>query len=603
MPKLEKGTIAQTFMFDCDRYLRFRLATPAERSLLGIETEQYKRPGIDLMKVAGRRWEANKYQDLLDTAGTLSIEYDLDAEVDSSIGCRPFKKVGRLFDVLRRSVPPIGIIEGEFQVPSNITPGLQRAFDLYGLEPVKARPDIIWIRKFPSGAPLIQTSGNFVEYEIHIIDVKMAAEPSLKHFTEVTFYALALAKALEENGLSNRYAVSAQGFIWPGSHDANAFRNLYQKFQAGGNPDSLTSTLLETLAPVPYEVYQVHVKQFFEERLLRVLEQSPLDAAWHVAPKCQFCEYLRYCKEQAAQENHLSRVPWLNQGQAELMRKHGIRTTEDLSAVILDDTKQWQEVKAASQQIRADEGTILARVKALQFSKPVIVEGRKTALMPAWSDMNIFITVHFDPGTGITFVLGASRVYYPPGRNRGDPPITDERVFIVDRVIDNLNPSTERARLIEFVQLVTKWLEEISIYNTTVPNRERKSAHIFFWDTLEVRQLRRVFERHMRHPDVVELIEILIRMFPPNGHLPDPDFFKSQPGSVVKEVVKRLVGLPLAHDYTLLESANTFYPNLGRSGSPFQFNLPFGFETQMSDQIPFERAYELWEDRIFLKSI
>ena len=123
------------------------------------------------------------------------------------------------------------------------------------------------MRRFPTGAPLIPTGdmqAQTPEYEIHIIDVKMADEPALRHFTEVTFYGLALAAALVETGLAGRYAVSAEGFIWPGSHDANAFRNLFLEFQSRGDPDPLTSALLATLKAVPYEVYQVHVRQFFE---------------------------------------------------------------------------------------------------------------------------------------------------------------------------------------------------------------------------------------------------------------------------------------------------------------------------------------------------
>ena len=60
MPKLDKSAIAQTFRFDCDRFLRFQLANEDEKDSLGIESETYKRPGIDLIKAAGRRWEADK---------------------------------------------------------------------------------------------------------------------------------------------------------------------------------------------------------------------------------------------------------------------------------------------------------------------------------------------------------------------------------------------------------------------------------------------------------------------------------------------------------------------------------------------------------------
>ena len=112
-----------------------------------------------------------------------------------------------------------------------------------------------------------------------------------------------------------------------------------------------------------------------------------------------------------------------------------------------------------------------------------------------------------------------------------------------------------------------------------------------------------MFERHMEHADVVGLIELLVRMFPPEKVLPDPDLFKSQPGTAVKDVVKLLLGLPLAHDYTLLEVANAFYPDLNAEGRPFQYRLPFGFHTDLADQIPFERAYEIWRDHILLTKV
>jgi hypothetical protein len=169
-------------------------------------------------------------------------------------------------------------------------------------------------------------------------------------------------------------------------------------------------------------------------------------------------------------------------------------------------------------------------------------------------------------------------VYFPPGRNQGDPPQTEEHVFVVDRV-DAMNPDTERARLVEFVTLVSRWLEEVSDTNSRLPAADRVSSHIFFWDMLEVRQLRRMFERHMNHPEVVDLIELLIRLFPPDQVLPDPDLFKSQPGTIVKDVVRLLLGLPIPHDYSLFETANTLFPVRNENGDLYRFQLPFGFST------------------------
>ncbi|MEG6503050.1 MULTISPECIES: hypothetical protein [unclassified Desulfovibrio] len=599
MAKLDKGTLALTFKFDCDRFLRFRLASDAERDSLGVSAETYKRPGIELIKAAGRRWEADKYQDLINTSDDGKVVFLLEDKVDDLLGRKPFKKIQNLFDILRQQEPPQAVIEAEFTVPTNITPGLQKAYDDFGLDQVRVRPDILWIRPGGTGAPLIG-NGTVPEYEIHIIDVKMAAEPSLRHFTEVTYYALALATAIQQEGLGGRYAVSAEGTIWPGSHDINAFRNLVQLNQAKGAADPISEALSGTLIRVPYEVYKVHVKQFFEDRLLRVLQTDMEDASWHVGPKCQLCDYVRYCRDKASECDHLSRLAWLNQGQAELFRSNGITTTAELTEAVTTADDRWQSVIDSSHQLRADGPALATRARSLTEGAPLPVDGRRSAMIPAWTDQSIFITIHFDPGSGISFALGAARLYFPHGRKPGDPPVTDEKIFIVDRV-DAMNPETERERLKEFATVVSEWLDEVSTVNTGLPARDRLSSHIFFWDMLEVRQLKRMFERHMQNPDVIELIEVLTRFFPPDSLLPDPDAFKSQPGTIVKEVLRMLVGLPVAHDYSLFEAANSFFPNVREDGTPYKFDLPFGFATPMSDQIPFERAYELWQDKIFVR--
>jgi hypothetical protein len=53
MAKLDKGTLALTFKFDCDRFLRFRLASDAERDSLGVSAETYKRLVLNLSKQPG----------------------------------------------------------------------------------------------------------------------------------------------------------------------------------------------------------------------------------------------------------------------------------------------------------------------------------------------------------------------------------------------------------------------------------------------------------------------------------------------------------------------------------------------------------------------
>jgi len=610
MAKLGKQTIAQTFKFDCDRYLRFELASAEEREQIGISNIELgkMRPGVQLMIEAANKWEADKYQDLIDCVGKDSIKYELESKVNTRIGLRPFKET-KIFDALNLSQPPYAIIEGIFKVPDSVSASFKIAQDEYGIELSRANPDIIWIRPFSSGSPLIKTCDSDPEYELHIIDVKMASEASLKHFTEVTFYAFALAEAIKEQGLDNRYQVSAKGLIWPGSHDNNQFKNLFNGFRANGEVDPVLSALNKTLEEVPYEVYEIHVRKFLDERFLEVLRTKPFETSWHVSSKCQLCQYLIFCEDQAKTTDQLSRIAWLNHGQADLMRQKGITTTHELYECISNNTDKWQAVVSENYQLKADQLALKARSKS---NEPELILERKCGLMPNWIDMSIYLTIHFDPGTGLTFAMGAKRVYFQLGRQKGEAPIINEHIFIVDKV-DSLNPDTEKNRLIEFVDLVTSWFMEADTANITITNEkhargERDSdygkikAHVFFWNQLEVKQLLRMLERHMTDPRVVDRVELLIRLFPPDSILPpDAEAFKSQPGTVVKDVVKQLVGLPLSHDYTLLEAASSFFPNIKSDGTPFTFYATWGFRTPLNDQIPFERAYEIWKDDVFLK--
>lgn len=614
MAKLGKQTIAQTFKFNCDRYLRFELASKQERVSIGIaDIELGKmRPGVQLMIEAANKWEADKYQDLIDCIGNESVLYLLEDKVNDRMGRRPFKEVSTLFDALKSDKPPYVIIEGIFKVPDSVSTSFKIAHEKFGIELSKANPDIIWIKPYSSGAPLIKTTDKLPKYELHIIDVKMASEASLKHFTEVTYYAFALAEAIKEQGLDEIYQVSAKGLIWPGNHDNNKFRNLFREYQSKGEMDPVQAALNATLDEVPYEIYEVHVKKFLDEKFLEVLSQNPLETSWHVSSKCQLCQYLTYCEKEAKVTDHLSRIPWLNQGQADVMRQYNIPTTEGLYKAIQGNTPDWQAVKSENYQLKADQLAISARSKALHTNQPEIIKERKCGYMPNWVDMSIYLTVHFDPGTGLTFAMGAKRVYFPPNRKAGDPPVINEQIFIIDKV-DSLNPDTEKNRLIEFIDLVSGWFLEADAENTKIRDErlskgERDSnfgkinAHVFFWNQLEVKQMLRMIERHMTDSKVVDRVELLIRLFPPDSILPpDAEAFKSQPGTVVKEVVKQLLGLPLSHDYTLLEAASVFYPNLKEDGTPFKYYATYGFRTDLNDQIPFERAYELWKDDVFLK--
>lgn len=610
MASFSKRTIAEYFKFDCDRFLRYHLASKAEIAQ-GIVPDRpigKMRPGIKLMLDAANKWEADKYQDLI--LFNNSVKYILDDNIDDSIGQRPFKKVENLFELLSLDTPPFAIIEASFKVPETISPSFKVLKERYGVEIGNVNPDIILIKPFSSGSPLIDFDNESVpQYELHIVDVKLASEASLKHFTEVTYYALALAEAIKIAGLDKRYKVSAQGLVWPGCHDENMFRDLVRNKLSKGSTNALLEALDETLQKVPYEVYEIHVNDFINNKVLKIIDKQLNDVDWHITGKCQLCQYLEDCQADAENKDHLCKVPFLNLGQATLLRENGISTLDELHTAITNESESWQNVISENFQLKAAQQAIIARINSLINDVPVFID-RECRFMPNWVDMSIYLTIHFDPGTGITFAIGAKKVYFELDRQQGDRPQIEERTFIVDSISGN-NAENEKRRLIEFLDLISGWLNQVNRDNEEVTSRNRaafgrdsnygkKKLHVFFWSKLEVRQFLRMLERHLNDSNVLSRAETLINMFPPDSVLPDPEFYRTQPGSIVKDVIKHTVGLPIKYEYTLFETANNFFPNTKSDGTPFFYRPKYGFYTDMSDQIPFERAYELWKDNYLL---
>ena len=349
MPKLGKNDIALTAKFDCDRFLRFRLANQVElndferthnKKLRDYSNAAKARPGIELVQNAGNRWEIDKYEDLIRVAGEDQVVFEREDALDEILQRTKFREVENLFEVLNQDDPPLAVIEGSFEIPTSITPSLQEAYDRYGLKRVRARPDILWIRPIPNA----RAGGPY--FDIHIIDVKMAAKPSIRHYVEVTFYALALEEAIKLNSdLNARYRVHPQGFVWPGTHDATDFLNRFQEAQARGDTDAVTVALEATLERVPYETYHAHVIDFFENRLLTVLSQPLTQTNWHVSISCQLCDFIIFCAEQANVNQHLCQITGITAGSVQLLNQQAIDTTPELITAITTDNKGWQACK------------------------------------------------------------------------------------------------------------------------------------------------------------------------------------------------------------------------------------------------------------------
>lgn len=600
---LNKSVVALTFKFDCDRFLRYRLATRAEQKVKpavpNASEERGSRPGIQLVTAQGRVWEAQCFDDICDVAKG-RVAASKSTEVDEELQIATFQPIKELDALLKKSVPSEFIVEAEFQVPGSLSPSLKAAVDSRRLEEASARPDLLWVRPYDAQVPLINPAKK-PKAVLHVIDVKLAAEPALRHFVEVTFYAFGLQTWLEEQGLDDQYGVSAEGRVWPGTHTAGAFRELVQRHKASGSADPVAQALLETTKAVPYEVYRPRLRQFLEERLPRVLAYKPLEAPWHVSGNCQLCDFLHHCREEAVRPDvdHLSQMPDLTAGQAQVLREAGIATFSELSTELRANGPKWQAAKGQSQRLKSLERAFVARAEAMAANRAVPVTGRKAAAMPSFAHMSVFLTAHFDPGTGITFALGLRKVYF---RTKGDKPEIEDLTLLIDSAGDGMSSRSEKLRLIELCRRLQSWLTELDNTNKLFDDDYQKhKVQFYVWDQLEARHMARALARHIEDETVAEIAAFLIRVFPLEGDLAAPEDFRTQPVTIVKGIVQSLVGLPVRFGYTLWDAKHWLAPFINEEGKHIMVRPPYGFRTELSDQIPFERAYELWQDKILLR--
>ena len=225
--RLSKRTLSQFIRFDCERLLKNMMLPEKEGISPGKE-----RPGIETIQDIGKEWEKEQFSQLTEAVDASRIAYNYNKKEEK------FDPID-LIKVLKSKKVPELILEASFEF-INIFEHLDyKVFKFEG-----ARPDIIW---------LTEDNGKKV---INIIDIKTAAEPSLKHFSEVVLYALTLDKLIKNLKLDNRYSVNLKkGYIWPGTHDIDLFIKTFNLYNSKEPAISLKNTLDDVLVQVELELY------------------------------------------------------------------------------------------------------------------------------------------------------------------------------------------------------------------------------------------------------------------------------------------------------------------------------------------------------------
>ncbi len=617
MPMLTKEALSRYVRTGCKRQLRLYL-TPdnrtfaAEREAANMPPPQPPRPGLEQIVQQGRAWQQAKVADLANAFGPAAIVGNPRVLPGFGTAYGPIPLADGLAAV-PAGAPGCFIVEGQYDIGPAFENGLAVAHlrTQFGLQYAALRPDLIEVAAPGTFATRVTPSGEVVELaatdprlQLRIIDVKLTAEPSSSYLMEVVLYTIGLAGWLEDRGLADRYVVVPEAAVWPGSHDAaNLTVSLAEWQQAAHTPTfaELREAMEEDLELVPFEVFALRVRRLLREDVAEVLAQPWQALPWHVDNHCKGCEYLgapwisagqptwvdEHCRPEAERLAHLSRVPFVSRGATAALRDGGVTDVTALAG--LDSSA---DVFDRHHTLRATRTVVASRAGAIDSGTPADLapQSGTSAVMPRWADLRLYLSVDFDPGSAITFAFGLKAFWLEP-RPFGAPTTTDRqhqswqaRSFVVDQ----RSLAAEERELLNFLEAIN------DILTTARTRSPETTVQFYLWDQLESKHLARVIGRHLEAILARGSLQYLAWLFPPDELLPNPSqTTRRSPITIVRDVARAVLAAPVAHYYALLPIARVYHhPQLPENLRTF--NVHPLFEDYLGDQIPAERAHEIW---------
>ena len=643
MPQIGKQVLGQFIRTNCLRQLALNLYPDnttfrPDRQRLGMPYPQSPRPGLREIQRTGEEWQEEKLDDLTQTFGATAIIGSPYTMRSNKTRYRP-TPLGR---ALAGRNPVCFLVEAEYSVGPAFQAALriQRHGTRFNLGYTELRPDVIAVlppATFPrfvvADGTLHTLPAHDTRCQLRVIEIKMTAEASPGYFAEVAYYSMALAGWLADQGLDQSYVVVPDGAVWPGSHDASNLLRVSRRLAAQGvtpTVDQLWDAMQEDLEAVPFQVFALRIRRFLQVDVPRALEQSWRSLEWHVDNRCSFCEYLGeprpasasdphaaphpdHCLATARGQDHVSRVAFISQGARLSLAQAGVSRVAALAGL-----QHTSPVFDSHQILRATRTVVAGRATSLQTGQVAIPpQSGTSASMPRWADLHIYLSVDFDIGSAITVAFGLRAFWYEP-RAYGSPLTTQRQSrawphntrggasantwVVIDRDL-----TAERRELLAFLEQIHDILDwcqqqdEQTLTNSAVGplTRTQRAGYrtkvqFYIWDSLQYDHLARVIGRHL--PAILEnrTIDYLAWLFPPEELLPNPELVTQRaPITIVRDVVRGLLAAPVAHYYSLIELARVYHEQR-LPANVATFSIHPHFSTPLSDQIPSERAHEIW---------
>lgn len=639
-----KNVLSQNLRTKCDLALHHTLSTTADRRRNNSPDPIKSRPFVESLQQAGIAFERGIYRQLVRNLRGRCIairpapgtEEWLDQPMEAALATVRETDLPAL--VLQPKMELAGLSQ-QIYARLGVSAEHRRIMPtLEGLIPdvllaVGADPDAYEIMP---DAERRKVAEDDARIGLCVIDVKHARDPNPSYSAEVVLYAVMLANWLEANGLRDRFLVRSETLLWTRGGMA---RGHFEEVLDLDDPsaEDIIAAIWSDLEPINTAIYLQTIRRFFTEQMPAVIAKGSgrdmwRNLEWGVTSACGSCDWLAYpdflsreqeakveaaphdyCHRRSREVDHLSRIPLFTTGARRVMGHANLDTVARIAA-----TDGTEPVYERHNRLQSERAAVPAYARAITAGEPSIDGERRDGLLARYADLDVFVTVNFDVGSGLLSGIGARSRFtqkrpYDPERARrreaedaDEAPAPDPEAPGTPTTIRNghwltagKSPEAERAMLLGFLQFLAGTFE---FAYSTAPDRggplaAKTGTQIVFWSEREFEELCLAMGRHLPailfNRDNSRIMKSLAWLFPPQEMQERDEIKPTSPVvAFAQRTLRRLVRTPSEYAVTLFRVAEHYrYEREGAAA----WRAPDTFYAEpFADGIPRERIYEIW---------
>lgn len=639
--RLTASTIASYFKHRCDRLFRWKTVETRFRGRSGIgwnvprDIRSHSRPGIALLMEAGDTFELERVNELIAEVGEAQVKHQGFGEVRGRQQILPMPSATFLQTLQERPLPRY---IAQIEIDPNALPGFEAHFlRRFSLDPNTiylgpARPDLIEL------IPAADNSEN--RYRLRIWDFKASQSARHEHFIQVAYYSFLLETVLELAHLTDTFETDIEFAVIRSRDGIEEFELAPYRLAVADFLTHRAPTILKT--PAADAHFHVHEKCALCEYLETCRTEA--DAHYDLSRIAYMRSESKRRLRQAGIKTHreLAQITQESNGdQITNLRSLSHDLSNNLirymtSAKTLEDGQRRPLETSTLLMPRYENVRIVLSAEQDPVTNTCFALGIKT--YEGWNEGNnqplgneeIFISSSPDREADILlrFLQTLNELLIridSQNQTLSDQPVeTDPRVVAASQRQETAqrihaqfkakNPRlykanlehapviAQRDTLAQEAKQADRELKQIIRDVQWERRTQQTTVHFYVYDNLDVLVLKSLIERYLfdSTPELLAEIRNLVRLFPPESILPDAETFRSIPGTIVTQVLRNLVALPIPYLYDL-RSVSEMYQPTDQSGQEkgFRFLPRYGFGWSHSNQVAFERIHDVWNSESF----